>query len=95
LAIKFRLRIQTRSREIFSIFAEAANCLIKAIDIYTDMGRFTVAAKHHQTVAEMYEGDGADLDKAMKHYEQAADYFRVSEISYPYSVFSAFLFSNN
>ena len=28
--------------------AEAANCLQKAIDIYTDMGRFTIAAKHHQ-----------------------------------------------
>lgn len=27
---------------------EAANCLSKAVDIYTDMGRFTMAAKHHQ-----------------------------------------------
>ena len=27
---------------------EAAACLQKAIDIYTDMGRFTIAAKHHQ-----------------------------------------------
>ena len=27
---------------------EAARCLQSAIDIYTDMGRFTIAAKHHQ-----------------------------------------------
>ena len=56
---------------------EAVNSLVKAVDIYTDMGRFTIAAKHHQTIAEIYESDIADLDKAMTHYEQAADYFKV------------------
>lgn len=50
--------------------AEAAACLVKAVDVYTDMGRFTVAAKHHQTIAEIYENDIADLEKAMHHYEQ-------------------------
>ena len=45
--------------------------MVKAVDIYTDMGRFTVAAKHHQTIAEIYETDVADLEKAMHHYEQA------------------------
>lgn len=40
---------------------EAVNCLMKAIDIYTDMGRFTMAAKHHQTIAEMYENEANDL----------------------------------
>ena len=29
-----------------------------------------VAAKHHQTIAEIYETDVADLEKAMHHYEQ-------------------------
>ena len=76
---------------------EAVNCLSKAIDIYTDMGRFTIAgmsavclqcsnyqlfvyisAKHHQTIAELYESDVADLERAMQHYEKSADYFRVS-----------------
>ena len=57
--------------------AEAVNCLSKAIDIYTDMGRFTIAAKHHQTIAEVYESDIADLERAMQHYEKSADYFRV------------------
>ena len=41
------------------------------------MGRFTIAAKHHQTIAEIYESDIADLDKAINHYEKSADYFRV------------------
>ncbi|XP_018320633.1 alpha-soluble NSF attachment protein [Agrilus planipennis] len=58
---------------------EAVNCLVRAIEIYTDMGRFTMAAKHHQSIAEMYETDAADLKKAVQHYEQAADYYRGEE----------------
>lgn len=34
---------------------------MKAIDIYTDMGRFTMAAKHHQSIAEMFENEANDL----------------------------------
>ncbi|XP_037076310.1 alpha-soluble NSF attachment protein-like [Pollicipes pollicipes] len=55
---------------------EAVNCVMKAIEIFTDMGRFTVAAKHHQTIAEMYDTELVDLDKCVKHYEKAADFFR-------------------
>lgn len=62
---------------LFLSSLEAANCLLKAVDIYTDMGRFNIAAKHHQNIAEIYENDVADLEKAMMHYEQAADFFRV------------------
>merc|ERR1719336_27271 len=58
---------------------EAAASLQKAIDIYTDMGRFTIAAKHHETIAGIFESECADLDKAMQHYEQAADYFKGEE----------------
>ncbi|KAF5276671.1 hypothetical protein FQA39_LY06475 [Lamprigera yunnana] len=58
---------------------EAVNCLLKAIEIYTDMGRFTLAAKHHQNIAELYEVDAMDLERAVQHYEQAADYFRGEE----------------
>lgn len=53
--------------------------MLKAIEIYTDMGRFTMAAKHHQTIAEMYETEAVDLDRAVQHYEQAADYFKGEE----------------
>lgn len=72
-------------------FVESGNCykksdpnmsvesLLKAIEIYTDMGKFTMAAKHHQTIAETYETEVADMEKAIQHYEQAADYFRGEE----------------
>ena len=52
---------------------------MKAIDIFTDMGRFTVAAKHHQTIAEIYETEKVDLEQCIKHYEKAADFFRGEE----------------
>ncbi|XP_037904419.1 alpha-soluble NSF attachment protein isoform X2 [Hermetia illucens] len=58
---------------------EAVACLLKAIEIYTDMGRFTMAAKHHQSIAEMYEADPNGLERAVQHYEQAADYFKGEE----------------
>jgi len=58
---------------------EAVSCLEKAIEIYTDMGRFNMAAKHHITVAEIYESDAVDIEKAIQHYEQAADYYRGEE----------------
>jgi len=57
----------------------SADSLQKAIDIYTESGRFTIAAKHHQTIAEIYESEGADLEKAMQHYERSADYFKGEE----------------
>lgn len=58
---------------------EAVRAFEMAINIYTDMGRFTMAAKHHITVAEMYEGNAVDLEKAIFHYEQAAQYYRGEE----------------
>ncbi|KAJ8288732.1 hypothetical protein COCON_G00013910 [Conger conger] len=58
---------------------EAINCLNAAIDIYTDMGRFTIAAKHHITIAEVYESELVDIEKAIAHYEQAADYYKGEE----------------
>lgn len=58
---------------------EAVNCFMKGIEIMTDMGRFSTAAKHHMTVAEMYESDIVDLEKAIIHFEQAADYFKGEE----------------
>uniref|UniRef100_A0A7N5JAN7 Alpha-soluble NSF attachment protein-like n=1 Tax=Ailuropoda melanoleuca TaxID=9646 RepID=A0A7N5JAN7_AILME len=82
----------SRSEEACDIYARAANmfkmaknwsaainCLLRAIEIYTDMGRFTIAAKHHITIAEIYETELVDIEKAIAHYEQAADYYKGEE----------------
>ncbi|XP_061095821.1 N-ethylmaleimide-sensitive factor attachment protein, beta a isoform X2 [Conger conger] len=45
----------------------------------TLMGRFTIAAKHHITIAEVYESELVDIEKAIAHYEQAADYYKGEE----------------
>lgn len=42
-------------------------------------GRFTIAAKHHVSIAEIYESELADMDKAIQSYKQAADYFKGEE----------------
>ncbi len=47
----------------------AVDCLVKSAEIYTDMGRFTMAAKHHTTIAELYETDCPDLEQAISHYQ--------------------------
>ncbi|XP_031341384.1 alpha-soluble NSF attachment protein-like isoform X2 [Photinus pyralis] len=59
--------------------SEAVNCLLEAIVIFTDLGRFTLAAKLHKTIAEIYESDATDLTRSVQHYEQASDYFRGEE----------------
>ncbi|MEQ2159242.1 hypothetical protein GOODEAATRI_020819 [Goodea atripinnis] len=43
------------------------------------MGRFTIAAKHHISIAEIYESELVDIEKAIAHYEQAADYYKGEE----------------
>ncbi|KAJ8964803.1 hypothetical protein NQ314_004610 [Rhamnusium bicolor] len=68
-------------------FVEAANCFkrcdinkaidyyLKAIAIYSEKGKFVMAAKYHQLIAELLE-DESDIDEATVHYEKAADFFK-------------------
>lgn len=58
---------------------KAIECLGKAAEVYTDIGRFVLAAKQLQGIAELYEVEELDLRKAIDHYEQAADYFKGEE----------------
>lgn len=58
---------------------KAINCLTRAAEIYIEMGRFTIAAKHHLTMAEIYEKDKLDSVEACRHYEQAADFYKGEE----------------
>nr|KAF6281911.1 NSF attachment protein alpha [Pipistrellus kuhlii] len=74
--------IYARAANMFKMaknWSEAINCLMRAIEIYTDMGRFTIAAKHHISIAEIYETELVDIDKAIAHYEQSADYYKSEE----------------
>ena len=38
-----------------------------------------MAAKHHATVAEIYEREQPDVCKAIAHYERAADFYKGEE----------------
>ncbi|KAM5236990.1 alpha-soluble NSF attachment protein isoform 2-T2 [Ctenodactylus gundi] len=74
--------IYARAANMFKMaknWSEAINCLVRAIEIYTDMGRFTIAAKHHISIAEIYETELVDIEKAIAHYEQSADYYKSEE----------------
>jgi len=55
-------------------FTAAVNAMIKGIELYTDEGRFNMAAKYEKDLAEMFESEN-DVQNSMKHYETAADYF--------------------
>ncbi|EFA12234.1 alpha-soluble NSF attachment protein [Tribolium castaneum] len=56
----------------------AVKYLLKAIQIYTDLGRFITAAKLHNNIGEIYE-QNLELENAIQHYEQAADYYKVED----------------
>lgn len=58
---------------------QAIECLEKTIDMFQDMGRFTTAAKHHVSIAEIYENDLVDYEKTILHYQTAADYYSGEE----------------
>uniref|UniRef100_A0A915E684 Alpha-soluble NSF attachment protein n=1 Tax=Ditylenchus dipsaci TaxID=166011 RepID=A0A915E684_9BILA len=58
---------------------KAVDCYQKTAEIYTDMGRFNMAAKSHTTIAELYELDAPDKEKCMAEYQKAADYHKGEE----------------
>uniref|UniRef100_A0A8C6VGS6 NSF attachment protein alpha n=1 Tax=Naja naja TaxID=35670 RepID=A0A8C6VGS6_NAJNA len=63
--------IYARAANMFKIaknWSAAINCLLRAIEIYTDMGHFTIALTWL-----------VDIEKAIAHYEQAADYYKGEE----------------
>lgn len=55
---------------------DAVDCYLRAVEIYTDMGRFSLAAKYHSNVAEIYETELQEYDNAIANYEQSADFHR-------------------
>jgi len=53
---------------------DAGNCLRIAIELFTDEGRFSIAAKHQKELAEMFEAE-EDYQQAIDNYQTASDYY--------------------
>jgi alpha-soluble NSF attachment protein len=53
---------------------DAISCLRTAVELYTDEGRFSIAAKHQKEIAELYEGE-MEYESCMEAYQQAADFY--------------------
>lgn len=54
--------------------AEAVHCMKTAVDLYTDEGRFSIAAKQQKEVAELYESE-LDFENAIAAYTTAAEFY--------------------
>uniref|UniRef100_A0A8C8I2U2 Beta-soluble NSF attachment protein n=1 Tax=Oncorhynchus tshawytscha TaxID=74940 RepID=A0A8C8I2U2_ONCTS len=79
-----RLHMQLQNKlDSATSFVDAGNAYKKAdpqvLSTCVLQGRFTIAAKHHITIAEVYESELVDIEKAIAHYEQAADYYKGEE----------------
>jgi alpha-soluble NSF attachment protein len=84
-AAECQLKLQSK-HEAASNYVQAATCLKKvngeeavnylrtAVDLYTDEGRFSIAAKHQKEIAEYYE-EALDHEKALEAYQKAADFY--------------------
>lgn len=72
--------------EAASNYVNAANCVKKdnpeeairllriAVELFTDEGRFTIAAKHQKEMAELYESE-LNYEKAIEEYKKAGDLY--------------------
>ncbi|KAF9975059.1 hypothetical protein BGZ73_001419 [Actinomortierella ambigua] len=58
---------------------DAIASLGQAIQILTERGRFQSAAKYQSEIAEIYEVELIDLEKALRAYELAADWYAGEE----------------
>ena len=86
------LNLQSK-HEAATSYVSAGGCLKKsevkesiryyklAIGLYTDMGRFTIAAKHQKEIAELYENELFDVESAMYAYQLAADWYSAEDAS--------------
>uniref|UniRef100_A0A3P9A1B6 N-ethylmaleimide-sensitive factor attachment protein, beta b n=1 Tax=Esox lucius TaxID=8010 RepID=A0A3P9A1B6_ESOLU len=85
-AARIHMQLQNKHDSATS-FIDAGNAYKKAdpngealgCSDWLQLGRFTIAAKHHITIAEIYESELVDIEKAIAHYEQAADYYKGEE----------------
>jgi alpha-soluble NSF attachment protein len=84
-AAEANLKAQSK-HEAATNYINAANCIKKdnpdeairlfhlAVDLLTDEGRFSIAAKHQKEIAEIYESE-MKYDKSMEEYQKAGDLY--------------------
>ena len=59
---------------------DCEQCLLKATEVYSDVGRGKTVAKQYMTLAELYEEQG-NLEKAVEQFQLAADMFSGEELA--------------
>lgn len=60
--------------------AESAQCLNKAAEYFTELGRLSIAAKHFKDMAEIFE-EQAEIPEAIIFYTKAADLYAGEEVT--------------
>ena len=57
----------------------ASHCLLRAIEVYIDLGRVNLVAKQHVTLGEIWEAEAEMAESAIEHFTKAAQIFRGEE----------------
>lgn len=58
---------------------DSIHALQKAVEILVERGRFQSAASNQKQIAELYETDLVDIEKAMHAFELAADWYQAED----------------
>ncbi|KAK7379422.1 hypothetical protein VNO80_04882 [Phaseolus coccineus] len=59
---------------------EAVSCLDRAVNIFCDIGRLSMAARYLKEIAELYESE-QNIEQALFYYEKSADFFQNEEVT--------------
>lgn len=60
--------------------SEAASCLDKAVNVFCEIGRLSMAARYFKEIAELHESE-QNIEQAIVYYEKAADFFANEEVT--------------
>ncbi|GAB2272109.1 hypothetical protein Dimus_006928 [Dionaea muscipula] len=60
--------------------AKAINCLMQAVDMFSDIGRFNMAARYCKDIGELQEQQ-QNFEQAIVFYERAAEFFQGEEVT--------------
>ena len=58
--------------------------------VYIDLGRASLVAKQHVTIAEIWEAEPDQIEKSIDHYRKASQVYRGEEQQSQVIIFSTF-----